>query len=236
MAAQSTPARAPQRRRRSRIEEGGLDVRRQQILDAAKKCFSKLGLRQTTIRNIAEEAGMSVGHIYNSFGSKEEIVEAMAREQAKTFSQLLIDETRANEAGERGSPERYFSRMLDLMLDSESASLVVSFMHEALTNPKIHALMADLLKGFRDEILEVCEREFPVDRDLLRARIMFMISVFQGLRFTMLFYPQYNRALLKQVALERLMQWVAADAAETEKMVCEARALSQEKSSEEGSN
>lgn len=39
--------------------------RRNQILDAAQRCFKKQGFHKTTLRDIAQEFGMSAGHIYN---------------------------------------------------------------------------------------------------------------------------------------------------------------------------
>ncbi len=45
--------------------------RRNQILDAAQRCFKKQGFHKTTLRDIAQEFGMSAGHIYNYFSNKE---------------------------------------------------------------------------------------------------------------------------------------------------------------------
>lgn len=44
--------------------------RRNQILDAAQRCFKKQGFHKTTLRDIAQEFGMSAGHIYNYFSNK----------------------------------------------------------------------------------------------------------------------------------------------------------------------
>ena len=51
--------------------------RRNQILDAAQRCFKKQGFHKTTLRDIAQEFGMSAGHIYNYFSNKEAIIEAL---------------------------------------------------------------------------------------------------------------------------------------------------------------
>jgi AcrR family transcriptional regulator len=52
--------------------------RRDAILDAAKKVFIHYGLQRASISGICAEAGISPGHLYHYFGSKDEIVEAMA--------------------------------------------------------------------------------------------------------------------------------------------------------------
>jgi AcrR family transcriptional regulator len=48
--------------------------RRSQISDAAIKRFSRNGYYPTTIREVAEEAGVSVGMIYQYFSDKEELL------------------------------------------------------------------------------------------------------------------------------------------------------------------
>src|SRR5215218_9949850 len=51
-------------------------ARRQQIIDAAYRCFARKGFHQTTMREIYAEAGLSPGAIYHYFASKEDIIEA----------------------------------------------------------------------------------------------------------------------------------------------------------------
>jgi len=49
-------------------------MRSAQILDAALKVFAKRGFRGATIREIASEAGVAEGTIYNYFGSKKDLL------------------------------------------------------------------------------------------------------------------------------------------------------------------
>lgn len=54
-----------------------LELRRQQILDAAAACFSKRGFHPTTMQDICKEAELSPGAVYRYFPSKESIIQAM---------------------------------------------------------------------------------------------------------------------------------------------------------------
>lgn len=54
--------------------------RRLQILDAARECFAARGLSLTTVEDICGEARISPGALYRYFGSKAEIVAALAQE------------------------------------------------------------------------------------------------------------------------------------------------------------
>lgn len=50
--------------------------KRQQILEAAGRCFAREGFHGTTTAAICAEAGISPGHLYHYFPSKEAIIEA----------------------------------------------------------------------------------------------------------------------------------------------------------------
>jgi AcrR family transcriptional regulator len=51
-------------------------ARRQQIIDAAYRCFARKGFHQATMRDIYEEAGLSPGAVYHYFDSKHAIIAA----------------------------------------------------------------------------------------------------------------------------------------------------------------
>ncbi|RCG21353.1 TetR/AcrR family transcriptional regulator [Streptomyces diacarni] len=51
---------------------------RSQIVAAARRCFSRAGFHQTSMPDIAAEAGVSVGAPYRYFASKEEIIVEIA--------------------------------------------------------------------------------------------------------------------------------------------------------------
>lgn len=72
------------RRRRSgepSPREINREQRFEQILHAAYVCFTKKGFHSTSMSDIAREAGVSVGHLYNFFESRDAIVEAFAQRE-----------------------------------------------------------------------------------------------------------------------------------------------------------
>jgi AcrR family transcriptional regulator len=64
----------------AKVSEAHLNARRQQILDAAIVCFARIGFHNTTMVDIAREAGLSTGLAYRYFSSKNEIIEATVSE------------------------------------------------------------------------------------------------------------------------------------------------------------
>ena len=63
--------------------------RRGQILEAARACFRARGFRETTIEEICAEARISPGALYRYFGSKSDIVAAVALEARATAEEAL---------------------------------------------------------------------------------------------------------------------------------------------------
>ncbi|HLJ75238.1 MAG TPA: TetR/AcrR family transcriptional regulator [Thermoanaerobaculia bacterium] len=53
---------------------------RRQVLDAALQLFSHRGYRATTVRDIADEAGVSTGNVYHHFEDKEQIFRTLLDE------------------------------------------------------------------------------------------------------------------------------------------------------------
>ena len=62
-------------------------ARRDQVLCAAADCFRRKGYHGAGMAEISKTAGMSAGHIYNYFASKEAIIESIIeRDMEKMFS------------------------------------------------------------------------------------------------------------------------------------------------------
>lgn len=65
------------------------EQRRRQVLDAATRCFREKGFAGASIADICKEAGMSPGHLYHYFASKDDIVAAIAEEDRAAAAQTM---------------------------------------------------------------------------------------------------------------------------------------------------
>lgn len=67
-------------------------ARREQILDAARRCFAEHGYEGATVVRLEEAVGLSRGAIFNYFGSKEDLFVELAVEDAKRISDVWVNE------------------------------------------------------------------------------------------------------------------------------------------------
>lgn len=75
----------PQLNRRQKAKA----LTRQKVLDAAERLFSTAGYKAATIRDIAADAGMSTGAVFNSFEDKDALYLAIHGHPALTPEQGL---------------------------------------------------------------------------------------------------------------------------------------------------
>jgi AcrR family transcriptional regulator len=76
--------------------------RRKQILDAALLCFSQYGYEATSIGQLCEASGASVGSIYHHFGNKPRVAAALFLEGIRQVHQSTLAALLATRSVERG--------------------------------------------------------------------------------------------------------------------------------------
>jgi AcrR family transcriptional regulator len=122
--------------------------RRAAILQAAARAFVRDGLRGTSIAAICKEAGISPGHLYYYFASKEALIEAMAEadlaairayaQQLHTLDELLDAAVSSSEF--MSLPYNEPGKLLE-------GALAFDLHAEATRNPRIHAIMDRHYRG-----------------------------------------------------------------------------------------
>ncbi len=75
-------------------------LKRQRILDAAKRRFGRSGIRATTMHTIAREAGIAVGTIYQFFPDKDALVLAWVEEHRELMHAQFAEVLRVPRAAD----------------------------------------------------------------------------------------------------------------------------------------
>lgn len=84
-----------------------------QIRDAAMKCFAEHGIANTSLRTIAEAAGVSLGLIQHYFGTKAQLIEAIDRRVLDVFAGMPIEPS--STSGDDDPVSDTGSRLAELM-------------------------------------------------------------------------------------------------------------------------
>ena len=109
--------------------------RRAEILAASGRLFASRGVRETTVRQIAEEVGVLAGSLYYYFETKESILDALMR----PYTDALLE--RYRRCAERAGDAR-----------SKLQWLVETSLLAMLEHPHENAILqAELNRSFRDE-------------------------------------------------------------------------------------
>ena len=112
-----------------------MSERRDKIMHAAITCFLEKGFHQSSIRNIAKEANISLGNFYNHFQSKSELIEELASYEAKELAWMETLANKNKDAKKR--LEEFTKRYLAHVERKENIILSVEVLAEAMRNPAI---------------------------------------------------------------------------------------------------
>lgn len=76
-----------------RLTEANREARRAEITAAARRCFSRDGFHQTSMPDIAAEAGVSTGAPYRYFASKEQIISEIVGQAFRSVFDSVLHAT-----------------------------------------------------------------------------------------------------------------------------------------------
>ncbi len=138
--------------------------RRSQILRAGMVCFAKNGFHQTSMHDIASEAGVSVGLIYRYFENKEAVITEMGQEHMRSIHEMLERARRAPTLMD--ALEIFFTAHCCHGERRLESAFVVDLFAEGARNPHVAALVREVLEtvvgGVADLIAQSPEaRQIP---------------------------------------------------------------------------
>ena len=160
-----------------------LELRRQQIVDAAAACFTRSGFHQTTMQDICTEADLSPGAVYRYFRSKEEIIQSMCERGPQEDSDVIreIIETHTT----REAMEELTRIFFEGVEDREMCALSIELLAETRRDPVVLESVRTGLHAIFDALEGLVRRaqargEMRQDMDPV-AMSHVMMGLYQGL-------------------------------------------------------
>ena len=182
-----------------KVTEAHSAARRQQIIDAAYRCFARKGFHQTSMRDIYAEAELSSGAVYHYFDSKDAIIRASFEfdyERSVALFEAAIG---------RDDPLQALHDLLDFFFRGlESAAALnaprvnVQGWGEALVNPPLHEALQQVFARILAAIEQIVrqaqakgEIDSTIDPDAV-ARML--LSLYYGLELQLALYGKVDVA------------------------------------------
>ena len=133
-------------------KEQRVHPRKTEITYAAVTCFIQQGYHQTGVRDIARQAGVSLGNLYNHFKGKEDILGFIAEldgEEVSGFVNILSDRS-----DPKATLERFIHDYAAHAARAENALLGLEILAEALRKPMIAEKFGKNRQGLEQALAE----------------------------------------------------------------------------------
>ena len=189
------------------LRERKAQLTRDEILRAARRLFAEHGYARTSVRDIAQAAGVSAQTVYDSVGSKQALVEALND---------LIDEeagvpgiARAGvESGDAREIAAISARITRSILE-HCGDIVRALVSGAAAEPELAAVVAEgqrrHVEGNR-RVVEALERLDALRADVEPAEAAETLAAISDFRLALVLQESYGWPL------DRVESWIAATA------------------------
>lgn len=179
---------------------------KEQIMDAAEKCFARDGIAKASIRTIIAEAGVNLGAVTYHFGSKDNLVIAVYKRRIVPISEAQLKRLSALENGEDGK---------SLTLRGLIEALVIPFRKEVERYPEFLPFMKQLSNYPNSEFRETMRTESQPFMDRIDKALLQVLPDMSDeeriakkhLLFTNIFFAMENQPRLARY----LDKWPGAD-------------------------
>lgn len=164
-------------------DEDIVNKRRKELTNAAYRVVSKKGYYNFTVRDIANEAGLSAGLVHYYFKDKQELLITLLKEMNSNLKFFLN-----KELGKSDDPLQKLLTFIDQAFrlverEKDYFYVVIDFWTQMKTNERIRKANTKLYKSFRDECSAILEEGIrmgvfnPVDVQYIA---MVIVSIVQG--------------------------------------------------------
>ena len=128
-----------------RVSQEHRDARRTQILDAARELFADRGFARTSMNDIVEASGLSIGAIYRYFKSKDDIVVGVCEQGRQALPKAMTAE----------ALDAFFEDVRTRSLTTGHARLIAQIYAEASLSPALATVVVEQLASLREAVADL---------------------------------------------------------------------------------
>jgi AcrR family transcriptional regulator len=195
---------------KSNIRKIQAEESRQKIIDAALSVFSEKGFANTTIKDFADAAGISMGLMYHYFPGKEKLLEATVEENS-FLPQLreILKDTRGQTY--RDILQNITLRFIKLL--EQKNKIIKIFLQEGFSNTNIQKVWSNLANEgvslLRDYISErITAGDFRAHNAEITARCLFSSVIMFHFTSNILKFSSISRTQFVEEMLDTLFRGI----------------------------
>lgn len=126
--------------------------RRDQFIQAARRCTSAKGYRSITVDDVCAEAGLSKGAFYTHFGSKQDLLLGVLDDDA-AHTDALIASIRSQQIGELERARRFVRRALERAEAPGEVQVRADLWAEMLSDETVRESLAAAVRNQRRQLV-----------------------------------------------------------------------------------
>lgn len=194
----------------SRRRTASRKARRRQLIDATMKCIARKGLGNTSIADVAQEAGLSQGIVNLHFDSKDNLLKETLLTLANEYRDLF--EKTLDKAGPHPADALLALMKMDLrpkLIDRKKLAIWFAFWGEVKSRPTYRRICDEHDRYYDGEVRRLCaeiiaDGGYRLDPAAVTEALTSMTN---GLWLSCLVSPQeFNR----DIALDAIMSYLAS--------------------------
>lgn len=130
------------------------EIRRAQLMNAARHCFVKFGFEATTVDRIAAQAGVSVGLLYRFYKSKAAIIEAIVVEDTEAQFQALAEVIDADALDSIGAAQLVQDSFKEAALNPDRIVLMFEMAATIHRNPELRDFLRQRRAALKQSLVD----------------------------------------------------------------------------------
>jgi AcrR family transcriptional regulator len=137
-----------------RLLERTRDARRRQILDAARRCFTRGGFEATSMQDIFTEAGLSAGAVYCHFSGRDEIITAIVDE---VIDEIISAFDVSVDDDDPPTLDDVFQHFFDTLERADLARIAIAVWAEAVRDPALRRSLSARYRRMRENVTRLVQ-------------------------------------------------------------------------------
>ena len=169
------------------------DERRKQILEAVHACLLEKPFHKTSIKDIAQKAGLNHGAVHYYFKNKEDLLLEYIEYIWIKFRRIFEDHFNSEFEKSAADMQTFQTKMRwalkEIAFNQELAHIYTEIWAHALYNEKIMLKLKDMYRAYREQVIKEVNNFVDSEKESIRISSMIM-ALWEGMSLMAIFFDK----------------------------------------------